>query len=448
MSSSTPRDTQKGAHTSRISGSTARDAFRWVIVISLAYVMFRPVSHNSLLLPALGLVAAGSLGLVVTAHPFRLPARPIVVVFALVFLTGIYGSLLGIGNPGLANGVLVWIAAPILFALLVWAADETLIRMILLAAAIMTIAISAIALSYVALSVAGFREFPAWLVGQLGLSFDGHSFGITTITLYGLSTLVATCPLWLTALILPRHRLLPGKWMSGLAGVAAFLTSLVAGRAAITIVALIVPIAVWIVWRVYSWRRPRTRFVAFAPLVVAALAALAILALSALGNSAVARAWDRVASIITGSGQTIEDQIRAEESHELIAGWLSSPVLGHGFGAVIPGYSRNESRPWNFELQYHLILFQVGIVGALVMLVAAVVGVLALIRSFRVTPELAPVLFVVTAGASALLIANASNPYLQAPGNMWALFLLLALINVALLGGRRTSAAQIVDDTD
>lgn len=431
-------------HTQAPAASRAllRGAFRWVIVLALGYVMFRPVSHNVLLLPALALIAAGSLGLVVTSRPFRLPARPIVVILMLVLVTGAYGAILGIGNPGLLYGVLVWIVAPVLYGFFVWAADEKLIRMVFFAAAIVTIAISAIALIYVALSSLGFRETPAWLVDQLGLSFDGHSFGITTITLYGLSTLVATCPLWLTALVLPRHRLLPSKWLSGVAGVAAFLTSLVAGRAAITIVALIVPIAVWIVWRIYSWRRPRTRLAAVAPVAVAAAAGLAVLALAALGNSSVARAWDRVASIVTGSGQTIEDRIRTEESHELITGWLSSPAFGHGLGAVIPGYSRNESRPWNFELQYHLILFQMGIVGALVMLAAAVIGVIAVIRSFRDAPDLSPVLFVSIAGAAALLIANASNPYLQAPGNMWALFLLLALVNVALSNGHRSAKAR------
>lgn len=418
-----------------------REVFRWLIVIALGYVMLRPVSHNALLLPALALVAAGSLGLVVTSRPFCFPARPIIVVLTLVLITAAYGTLLGIGNPGLVYGVLVWIVAPVLYGFFVWAGDEKLIRMVLFAAAVATIAISAIALIYVALSIAGFRDVPAWLIAQLGLSFDGHSFGITTITLYGLSTLVATCPLWLTALVLPRHRLLPSKWLSGVAGVAAFLTSLVAGRAAITIVALTVPIAVWIVWRIYSWRRPRTRLTAAAPMAVAATAGVAVLALSVLGNGSVARAWDRVASIVTGSGQTIEDQIRTEESHELIAGWLVSPVFGHGLGAVIPGYSRNESRPWNFELQYHLILFQMGIVGALLMLAVTVVGAIAVVRSFRAAPDLAPVLFVSIAGAAALLIANASNPYLQAPGNMWALFLLLALVNVALSKSRRPAGA-------
>lgn len=413
---------------------------QWIVVVSLGYVMFRPVSHNGMLLSALAAVFLASAGIAVLNR--QKLAWQTITVLAIAVGLGIYGTLIGLSNPGVANGALVWIVAPVLYGAFVWAGSERLIRLVLAASAWITVVIAAIALIYVAFCVAGMRDsLPRWIVNELGLAF-GLSSGVTSITFYSLSTLVATAPMWLTAIVLPRHALLPPKWLSALAGATAFLASLVAGRAAITIVTIAVPILVWIVWRIYSHAMPRRRWVSLVPILVGGGAALTVAALAILGNQSVPQALGRVLSLVTGSGRSLGDRIRAEESVELIRGWLDSPVFGHGLGATIEGYARNATRPWNFELQYHLILFQLGIVGAIGILACATVAVIAVLRAFRSSPRSAPVLFVTLAGAAALLIANASNPYMQAPGNVWSMYLALMVVNVSLTRMRPAQEVQ------
>lgn len=404
---------------------------RWIITVGLGYVMAIPVSHNAVLLPTLALIGLASLALVILER--KRPARATVIVVGLTIAVGVYGALIGLGNPGVSNGVLVWVVAPVLFGVWAVAGDERLVRMVLWAAATVTLALSVLALVYVGMAFLGFHVGGGILRSTLGMSFEWQKGGQPSIGMYGLSTLVATCPIFLTAMLLPAHRLLPPRLLTGAAGVLSFLASIVAGRAAITLVALAVPVVAWVAWRIVSRRQPRGRIQAIAPFAVAAAAVVAVAALTALGNSSVLKAIDRVGSIISGTGQTTDDHIRSVQIGELLNAWAKNPVFGHGLGAVIPGYERSVARPWNFELQYHLILFQTGLIGALLMLIALVVAVLALVKAFRVAPEMTPVLIVVSAGALAMLIANASNPYLQAPGNMWPVYFVLMLTNLILV---------------
>ena len=55
---------------------------------------------------------------------------------------------------------------------------------------------------------------------------------------------------------------------------------------------------------------------------------------------------------------------RTSQSSQLIEGFMNHFFFGNGAGATIPGFYRNDNSPWMFELSYHLVLFQSGIVGA------------------------------------------------------------------------------------
>lgn len=87
-------------------------------------------------------------------------------------------------------------------------------------------------------------------------------------------------------------------------------------------------------------------------------------------------------------------------------------------------------------MQYHLLLFQVGIIGVALILGAVVLVARALWIAQRRSPEARPVLAVATAAALAVGVANVLNPLLQAPGHFWSVFLLIACINVALVSKR------------
>jgi hypothetical protein len=125
-----------------------------------------------------------------------------------------------------------------------------------------------------------------------------------------------------------------------------------------------------------------------------------------------------------GGVQQGDNSLRLNQIEVLVREGLRLPVFGHGVGATIPGYVRDPARPWNFELQYFLYFFQLGVVGLAALLTAAALALRAIRTSITVATEpLLTVQIAALACALAILAANASNPYLQAVGHQWMLFL-------------------------
>jgi hypothetical protein len=365
--------------------------------------------------------------------------RNIAIAIGGVVLVGAFGTVVGFGNPGLATATLVWIVAPCMFAAWVLGGDPETIKLLLSTAAVITVSVSVLALLLLggALGVLP-ALIPEWVVTAAVVNYQLPVGGVPVgMTFSGLSTFVAVAPMWLTAAILPSHPLLPKRWLTIIAAVLAATVTLLAGRAAITVVLVAVPAAAWVAWVALRPRDGFRQLVVPGALLGALLAAVVVLA--AQGNIFITRAWDRVGGIMTGNSTSPDDLIRAEQIDHLLRGWAESPLIGQGMGAVVAGYARDKERPWNFEMQYHMILFQVGIVGCLVLLAAVLVAAYAVVKAARARPDMLPVIIVTGAGALAMLIANASNPYLQAPGHMWAVYLVLMVANCALsdpLSGR------------
>lgn len=416
-------------------------AFNLVGCIALGYVFLRPVGFNPVLLPVLAVFALTSIATILVGR--RRPPRSVWPVPVAVMVLGIYGALVGAGNPGVWVGALVWIIAPLLWGGWALAGDERYLRMIFVTSLVCTIVASIVTLVFVAGEFGLIPEvLPDAFRRQAGLGMPGLSpAGGPDVTFLGLSTLVGAAPLWLTAAMLPPHPLLPKRGWSIAAGLLALTTAFVAGRTALFVVTLIVPLAVWVVWRIVSRRSPRTRVQRYLPFAVGAAAvALAV----TLGGSVLRGSFERVLLAIVGQPREVDDQVRVEQAGRLIDGWTHHPILGNGIGAVIDGYIRDEVRPWNFELQYHMILFQFGVVGAVGLLAIFTFAAIAVVTAMRVHVDLVPVFLVSIAAAAAMLIANASNPYLQAPGHQWAVYLPLLVVTAASL--RRPADDLPVDD--
>jgi hypothetical protein len=414
---------------------------RWVICVSLAYVMIRPVGHNYLLLPALAIFAAASLALVLITR--RTPSRIIAVILSSVLLVGLYGTAIGIGNPGVLNEVLVWLVAPLMFGTWAIASDFKLLKMTFVTSAITTITISMAIVVYVLGELSVIPQLlPKFLLEQGGFGFDHTYRGSTAIRFYGISTLVGAAPLWLAASLLPAHALFPRKNLCLAAAVAGLAATLVTGRAALTVVTIVVPIATWFLWRALTWRTPRSLWRTIVPVSALAITAAVMAILPLFGNVIIQRAFNRLFSSFAGDAQTSSDQVRSIESTKLLQAWQQSPLLGQGWGATIDGYSRDPAHPWNFELQYHLVLFQVGAIGALILLFALSSAIYGALRVVQTQPNILPVLLAVSAGAGSMLAANASNPYLQAPGNMWPVYLFLSIVNFVLTDPTRSDEVK------
>ena len=88
----------------------------------------------------------------------------------------------------------------------------------------------------------------------------------------------------------------------------------------------------------------------------------------------------RAVSLVTKQNE-LSTSYRLEQAPQLLRGFRRHVVLGSGMGATLPsGFRRSKSEPWSFELSYLQLLFQLGVIGVVLLFVAPA---LALYRGLR-----------------------------------------------------------------
>jgi len=122
---------------------------------------------------------------------------------------------------------------------------------------------------------------------------------------------------------------------------------------------------------------------------------------------------------------------RYVQSEKLLDYWAEAPLEGQGSGASVPGYTRNDTSIWAYELSYHLHLLQFGIVGFILELVFYFGILLYGIKIIKKRNDI--IMIALLSGYICFLIANATNPYCNSFDFLWPLFLPLAYINMAML---------------
>jgi hypothetical protein len=431
----------------RPSPPSSLGAWRWLGLLLFAYVLARPVSTNQILLPVLAGIGALAAATIVVGS--RRLAWPLVPALLLTFVFGVTGLLIGADNPGFAHAALVFVAAPLLYWLASVAADERFLRGAFTAAAWVTVFTGSVITLYVVGQTGAVPDLlPTWLLEQYGAGFGDDTY--TQVRYYGLSTLVATGPMWASSLFVGAHRMLPPQSLRIAATVAATAGALTGGRRALVLVLVVVPLLAWLFMTLVTraalpWQARRAgRLTA-----LVATVAVGALALSPLSTDIVSSTWGTLSSFVTGSdfdgAEALEDETRTYQADRLLSEWSASPLVGHGLGATINGYARSEEQPWQWELQYHGLLFQTGLLGAALLLAGALCAVSAAVRAIRRAPDLLPPVMVACSAALGMLLGNATNPYLQAPGHLWAVFLPIALINCMLLPRGSAEGTPVVD---
>jgi len=131
--------------------------------------------------------------------------------------------------------------------------------------------------------------------------------------------------------------------------------------------------------------------------------------------------------------------IRAAQFDALIHGWSSAPIFGHGFGTFPSSYIRAPDMPWSYELYYMALLFHIGIVGILIYGVAILWLLRKAIHIARIDSISAWFALPAIMGLIGMLIATATNPYLDRFDGMWTVFILIAVINVFWMYGPSVS---------
>jgi hypothetical protein len=349
--------------------------------------------------------------------------------------------------------------------------DRRLIRVIFLVGAWVTVFIGVLFLVY-ALALTGhlpFDRLPSWLTQPLLLRGVTDANGAVALSSSSLPPLIWWGAMWVASMFCdPRSEYLPPVWLRTAAASLAVAGAVVAWRRAIVIILVVSPIiavVALIALRIRNARSADPRFSgrAFLRLAVAAVVAVALSLVaqphftemfgSALGASGKIVEGQKAqlptddlpsldeSDLSVSADDALSDEIRKNESQNLLSAHSPADwIVGRGFGATIDrGAVVRDMKPWQTELQYHAIFYWTGILGILLMLATFVTAFLAVRKAFRLDGGVRAPLFVSTVGALAALAANATNPYLQAPGHMWPVFFPL-MIASSVFAARRHPA--------
>lgn len=116
----------------------------------------------------------------------------------------------------------------------------------------------------------------------------------------------------------------------------------------------------------------------------------------------------------------------------LVEGWLESPItflIGHGHGSYSDLIIRSYEMPWAYEVFYIALLFQTGLVGLLIYITFFIFIVYKSLKLIKYNYDLTYYILPLTTGLISLLIASVSNPYLMRFDGLWAIFILLGVVN-------------------
>ena len=122
------------------------------------------------------------------------------------------------------------------------------------------------------------------------------------------------------------------------------------------------------------------------------------------------------------------DNTRVVQINSLLEGWKNSPLFGEGIGSVtIDRRNGFWLQPWAYEMQYNLLLFQVGLIGFLIYFLSTFYLILKSLKIALFRQDI--VLFSMITGFISLLLANATNPYMNKFDYLWVLFLFIHVLN-------------------
>lgn len=410
----------------------SRSSSSLLALLALSFVLWRPVSGGEILYPVLAVLAAASL------PRFKKPSRWMFQL-ALLYVTTVL-IMMFVGSlrdaPGLGHQSAVWVGGMVIWFL--WGNSLTVanIRTVLSVIFVVTI-VSATAMVLYVLAQKGIlpQLIPSSVLEGQGAGFGENQLG-TEIRFYGLSTLAGAGPLAAAGAFAPRATLLPARGLMLLAAGSSALAVTVAGRQAILVVTLLAPLMLLAIYRLLADRTGRPSrvppwLVIGSPVIF--LLAVVIAGTAVLGQIGIALSDGAYVFAGIGTPQNVSSNLRASQAKELVSAWGDHPLFGAGLGAILEsGYARNYERPWMFELQYHQLLFNGGLIAAIFGLAILAMVFAGAKAAVRVMPLERSTLAVVLVGALGMSAANASNPYLQAIGHWWAVALGLGVIGAVL----------------
>ena len=396
--------------------------------IALLVMIVRPVSSNF----QNGVILALALFVGIAAIISRgWKASTQVSLLWLVAMSGgaIWSLLGGIKlNPGWVQESLFFVVFPAIFMVIIAAAGRRTLGSLLAAIPIGMAIVSALSLVYLA-SVRGLLPEGILDSSNLGFGVGEGPGGIDPgevefgfrIRAYNLSSLAFGAPFLIALVTLGiRFENRVADWIRWPSLVLTLSCLLISGRRGLIVATAVTSIFFVVLLMIRSQEQQRHASVRSLSLIALA----GVLALYSSGF----RVGDFIDNLFGSSGDVrLSTQVPA-----FLASINQSPVIGHGLGHALEQYKANIEEPWQYEVQYLLLLNAMGLVGILFLLVPTlyilvVAGRMALGSGIDGAVSLA-----VLMGTMGVLIGNATNPYLHAVGHYWMFFLTVFIVDLHL----------------
>jgi hypothetical protein len=407
---------------------------RWYSAVSAVLVlagfaawMIEPVGSTVVLVAAYGCVVAG-----VALESLKTGVwmdRRLRWFFVASLFVGIFGAVHGFlaGNPGVQSETVFFVALPLVWLVIVFGMDLPLLRVVLNATPFVGLAIGLLGSLYW-LDASGGADIPWITVIYLGQSYGPQAYGFG-LTFYPLASLVFLLSFFFMSLIVRNtYTWRASRWVAWPATLSVFFLLFVSGRRALfvaLILSVLIGFFIFFLGRSEVKTRRRLYWVLLAAAVLGAVATF----LTKFSPAAMIQS--------VGTDLFSSHSVRARSGDALVKSWLQSPIIGHGLGALVPGSVRSKTRPWNFELQYHMMLNSLGVIGVAIFAVITVGLIIIAARAYRLNRVRFGFLAPVVAGSIALLIGDATDPYMHTPGQYWMFFILVVATNAVLREHRK-----------
>lgn len=209
------------------------------------------------------------------------------------------------------------------------------------------------------LAIYNISLFPQWFIEEMNLRIGVYD-GYIQNTAHHIGMLSLTVPYLMVVSVYNVSSVYKLVWFALMLGI---ITIILSSRRAVYLAIVLIPLTLLFV-HYLSHKRMAEKIANLYSLFFAyfVLFSLSILIFYTYYTDYFLVFFDRILEAIQQVSEKNYVSERALQSVSLLKGFSEYPLLGSGFGGTVD-VVRNSDRPWIFELSYHNLLFNIGIVG-------------------------------------------------------------------------------------
>ena len=403
------------------------DLSTFIFAFFLMFTIFFPTSKNIVKLTLFSILFVYSMYKQKGVYSIPIP----VIIYVIYNLMSIFIGLLN-GAPGALRTSTVTVIYPIAFSMIFISLChegnfKTFSKAIILIATI----VSTYDILY-CISQIGYIRLPGWFfIDSLNMSFTNH-FGYTHFTTTHINVLFFLLPFSMSILmkynngdegkIIKKNRLIFSIILQ-------YVCVILATRIAMVTISIL-SIAIIFAINIFLESPKAKKTIKRVYAMYITIGFIIIVGLLIYFSNYLGMVLSAVYNKFIVEGQIGSTSPRAIQADALINGWIEKPLLGHGAGSYTPLCIRSEEMPWSYELTYHALLFQSGIVGFVITFGLYFFIIFQIIKAVIKDKSIRAEGVAYASGLICFLIANAVDPYLGKFGYMWVIYMPLAFGSV------------------